>query len=442
MPANLWPIFQDIVGAGTTPNANPYYGAQLLTPDDHPSIKQPTWVDATGQPITDASHIAQLQKTPQLANEPWVSPGFFSRLGTTGRDENLANMAALQYPGQQAQLLAAQERQSRGMAGTETGNLIGRMNAFSQLPNNVLGAGAYLGVGNGANLNAFNEAAARQLQGTPSAEAAAASALAQHNAATVPQAANPDISSAALTQAQIAAQTTPLIGRNQMWQAMYGDPMSQYRGYQENANFPLGGGNPRILHMNPDGTTSVMPNPTTSYQNMMMQNALGQGGGMGSVGAKYGLPPVQNTSSPFNVPGIQGAPQPQPTIGQQAAPFTPPLKEGDIAKQSGITPVNGTDYGFDADGNVYYMPTGEFVPPENIKNTAIGKAVQHSISVHKAIESDRKNQVLPHGIIHNIGTALYNTYIPHGQVFTSEFEKNHPTISGLIGHPVQTIRGY
>ena len=226
---------------------------------------------------------------------------------------------------------------------------------------------------------------------------------------------------AATTQAAVNARLALIIGPNALWQASYGDPMQQYRNYQDAANITLAGGNPRILHMNPDGSSSVMPNPTTSYQNQMMQGLLGNTGGSGTgIAGAYGLP-SRPQSSPFSVPGTQSS---QPIIGQpstqQQAPFTPPPKAGDEARRAGITPVSGTDYGFDADGNTYYIPTGEFVPPENLKDTAIGKAIQHSYKTHQAIESDRKSANLPHGV----GYTLRQTVIGNGPVQMGQHVRN------------------
>jgi hypothetical protein len=107
---------QYLVGAGQNPTSdfNPYYGAQLLTPNDPDAashgVKTPTWIDANGQPITDPTHIAALTAQPQLASTPYTPGGFWHGLGSVGMEEKQANANALQYPGQQAQELAAKQR--------------------------------------------------------------------------------------------------------------------------------------------------------------------------------------------------------------------------------------------------------------------------------------------------------------------------------------------
>ena len=101
--------------ATSTPEPNPYYGAQLLTPDDHPSIKQPTWVDANGNPITDTAHIATLSANPQLTSQPFNTPSFWSKLGSVGQEEQQANLRASQLQGSQLQGALAERNAAKNV---------------------------------------------------------------------------------------------------------------------------------------------------------------------------------------------------------------------------------------------------------------------------------------------------------------------------------------
>ena len=66
-----------------------------------------------------------------LAATPYVQPGFWSKLfSPNARNITMQDASAQAYPGQQSQELQSRIQGLIGSAQAETGNLIGRANAF------------------------------------------------------------------------------------------------------------------------------------------------------------------------------------------------------------------------------------------------------------------------------------------------------------------------
>jgi hypothetical protein len=412
--AGLLNFFEDLSGATTHAQPNPFYGAQYLTPDDHPSIKTPVWVDANGQPITDSSFTELPQKGKQyLANQPFHEPSFWGGLGPTGQAIKSANMQAEQLPGQQSQQLAAQERQLIGTSGANTTADLNRANIFAGQPDSTQNALFATGAMNPAPIGEASQIRANQ-------QAGVYPAIAQANANIMGR-----------TAAQNNPDANQFVAQNAVRTAAVGDPYEEM-GREANA-LTMGGmgtGNYLIPRIDPQtGLISSVPNPSRSIQGTMINNALGGANSMvqGPSGTAY---PVKQ--QPLGVPpaGMIGTPQVQQS--QQTAPFTPPQQPEDAANK-GITKVGGTDYGVDGDGNTYYMPTGEFVPPENLKDTAIGKAVQHTISMRKAMQSDQRAKQLPHGaasIIGHTATGMVHSLVNPYNMWNRGYNKVIGAISG------------
>lgn len=102
MATGLLPLLGQISNAFTTPTANPLYGAQYLTTDDHPDIPNAGWYDVNGKDVTDK--ISKLPKEQQsvITSQPYVQPNWFQRLGSTGASEAMSNAQAEAQAGAQA----------------------------------------------------------------------------------------------------------------------------------------------------------------------------------------------------------------------------------------------------------------------------------------------------------------------------------------------------
>jgi hypothetical protein len=168
-------------------------------------------------------------------------------------------------------------------------------------------------------------------------------------------------------------------------------------------------------------------NPVQSLPVSMLGNSLGGGMTQGPSGAAYPVKQPQVAVPPMGLIG-QSAPQ-QSSQPQQLAPFTPPVNKEGTSGAANVTPVHGTEYGYDKDGNVYYLPTGEYVPDEALKDTSIGKAIQHAKSLSKAIESDRKAAQLPHGLKYELGKAWHDSFgFNRGLIGPAAVNMYHKTI--------------
>jgi hypothetical protein len=426
-------FLSNIIGAGTTAQPNPYYGAQLLTPQDHPSIQQPTWVDANGQPITDQSHIAALTAQPALANQAWDNVGFWKGLGTTGKEIKDANMASESYPGQQSQMLAAQERERAGLYGTDTADSISRANTYVNSPlSTQYGLNAIGSMNPQASTDFLQQQADLAAGAFPVgaqskvAQYGANTALAGTTIAQNPRDAWDYFSNAATTGAHTLAERSqgqldaqPQANKNLQYSTNVVDPAEEMNRAFLAQNPGLGSASVRIPHIGQDGGVTTIQNPSMSMAGVIGAN-LFNNPSMTSSGQGYIKPPPNLSVPPVGLIGQTSQPQTVSQQPQQPAPFTPPPSPADNGRPSGLTPVSDTGYLFDHDGNVFYKD-GTFVPPENYKDQPIGKVISHAIGLKKAIDVHKKEPLLPHGALYTGPKTVGSTA---GQMFTAL----HPTI--------------
>lgn len=396
----------DLIGAGQTPDANPYYGAQYLTPEDHPSIKQPVWVDANGQPINDPTFTSLHPQAQQaLASMPWKNPGFWGSLGNIGKQEKMANMAAEEYGGQQAQ-----QRQAESLAYQNAlQNKIGGANTLIGQSPSVQRMLAAQGDLSGSGLQAWNTATAQENAGVPGAEAGAIKNVALRTQAQNPIGANRDISQEAITQADIANQrageTQALLpGERELQQ------LGQGRAWWDTAHIPSIGPNQPVI--NPDMSIGLQRNYTGSLQNQLMSSVMG-GGTIGSLGSgltnSYGGGNTAGQGSgvqPIAAPS--GTYYPPPAASQQS-PVGNPNIIGQVPGNIG-RPETMASRGTGDENQDNYLTAREKAAHDSAlaKHKLIGaqvKASQAELEHQKQALIEARQQNTPTGIIHAIGNT-------------------------------------
>jgi len=299
----------DLIGAGQTAQANPYYGAQYLTPDDHPSIKQPMWVDANGQPIQDPTFTSLHPEAQHaLASTPFKDPGFWGGLGNIGKAEKLANMTASEYAGQQSQQRAAESLASQNILQND---LAGAHTIIGQSPTvqRMLAAQGKL---SGSGLQSWNTATAQENAGVPGAEAGAVKDVALRTQAMNNPDANTLIGQTGLTQANIANQRANeeqalLPGERELQQ------LGQGRQWWDTAHIPSMGPNQPVI--GPDGKITLQPNYGGSLQNQLYSSVMGSGSGLANP---YGGPAVMGGGTAGQGSGVQ------PIVAPASGAYYPP----------------------------------------------------------------------------------------------------------------------
>ncbi len=416
----LGDILGDVGNAAYNPQPNPAYGAVKVSPDDYvkhlkaaginlPDNYQPPqsnmWLSPDGEDVTD--HVNQGLSP----NDPFIKPGFMAKLfSSNARDIQGRNAVAEAFPGQQAQALAAQQKAIYGTGQASTGSAIERAKTIGQQPANTIPFVA--GVG-GIDPNAMGTAS---------------DVMARGQAGTYPAAAE----AATRQYGTIGAQNTPEaygpIAQNAVREASTVQPFRQI-GEEFQALYPgLGGPALNIGAIDPStGVMGQVHNPVQSLPVSILDKSLDGGMTQGPSSAFYPVKHPQVAVPPMGLIG-QSAPQ-QSSQPQQLAPFTPPVNKEGTSGAANVTPVRGTEFGFDKDSNVYYMPTGEYYAPEYYENTPVGKAIKHAMSLSKAVESDRKAAQLPHGFGYELGKAWHDSFgFNRGLIGPAAINLYHKTI--------------
>jgi len=432
-----WNAISDIIGATTTPSPNPYYGAQLLTPTDHPSIQQPTWVDATGKPITDQTHVAALTANPQLTTQPYNAPGFWAKLGSVGQAEQRANMEA----GQQA---GAAQRINE-IRNTIGGQNFARVQPFapSQLQHVDPTTGYLLAEGQ-TSPQALNQAGQYITQnqlGQPNTTAQANNTEEQNR--LIGQTASQTLG---VPWKTMLAQEGNLTFDNNMSRArnaalMNGGAQAMGNQAQIDAattgqgvqDIPITTGTQHLGTIAQNYLAGRMPDETVStpYMSTIGINGVQNSGGVlnpnfrppaaammaairngtytgGASGQTHTLPSGQT----IVVPQTPGSNIVSPTLGtsyQQpnAANVAPNNQPPNVPPAGKLVPVAGTHYEHDENGALYY--DGQWVPEENYKGTPIEAALKHQMNLEKKVKDTVNTHPLPSSRLHTIGQGIKNT---------------------------------
>lgn len=378
---------------------NPAYGAQYLTSNDNPAIKQAGWVGADGRPLSSdiADHLNSLQPSDQLkfTSNPYNRPGFFGRMTDVGQQMVMADANALPYYGQQASQQAAAQRGVVGMSRAKTLGDIGSATMVNNQSPSLIASMAGQGTFNPENYQrawqTMNDLSSNVVPARTSETLAgigANTALANSVAAQHPAAANPNIAQAAINTAQVGAGTTgaqlqalPSTQANIIRQETIGTPYTQYAQEWQATHPFAGGGALRTPLLNPNtGVNSSIPNPSMSLQGLMFNPNGPLGGSFG--GTAGGM--VGPTSKATNLPPLDNT----PSISQSYMPTIGNKLPDSFGRK--VVPVE--DYpDFDVDystGRLYYKGQDVTKDPRvsHVRQSASNQFVQE----HQAKQDQRK----------------------------------------------------
>jgi hypothetical protein len=298
----------DIIGATQQPQTvNPLYGATYVTPDDHPGLKQPMWLDQNAQDVTAQMNAIPQEHRQAVVTTPYPDVGFWRGLTQGGKEEKQADISAGIYGGQQAQ-----QRQAE-MLGQQasTQNMLAKARTIYGQPDYLKPTIAGIG-----GLNSGEEA------GQSAYQADTANDVFNRQAQRQSAELNPDANQYIAPTIANAAHLGMLEGQGNLarndanqanlnYQAKQLTPQELERQYVESKIIGLGGPNPYAAELG-DGTINRIINPTATPYNALtaqMFSGIGSAGTMMGPNGSIANPTWTgqgNASSPITAPTLQG----------------------------------------------------------------------------------------------------------------------------------------